>query len=57
MNVGDGGEIEVLAPDEGSEIGDEAAAEIEVAGDRFAVVADRIAPETIMAAERVPDWL
>ncbi len=28
-----------------------------VDGDRFAVVADRIAAETILAAERVPDWL
>jgi diaminopimelate decarboxylase len=28
-----------------------------VDGDRFAIVADRIAPETIIAAERVPDWL
>ena len=26
-------------------------------GDRFAVVADRILPETIFAAERVPVWL
>ena len=32
-------------------------AEVMVDGDRFAVVADRIAPETITAAERVPDWL
>ena len=31
--------------------------EVLVDGSRFAVVADRIAPETIMAAERVPDWL
>ncbi|MDZ7894668.1 MAG: diaminopimelate decarboxylase [Sphingobium sp.] len=31
--------------------------EVLVDGDRFAVVADRILPETIMAAERVPDWL
>ncbi len=31
--------------------------EVMVDGDRFAVVADRIAPETIIAAERVPDWL
>ncbi|WP_375428527.1 diaminopimelate decarboxylase [uncultured Sphingomonas sp.] len=31
--------------------------EVLVDGDRFAVVADRIAPETILAAERVPDWL
>jgi len=32
-------------------------AEVMVDGDRFAVVADRIAPETIFAAERVPDFL
>ncbi|PAX07923.1 diaminopimelate decarboxylase [Sphingomonas lenta] len=31
--------------------------EVLVDGDRYAVVADRILPETIMAAERVPDWL
>lgn len=31
--------------------------EVLVSGDRFAVIADRIAAETIMAAERVPDWL
>ena len=31
--------------------------EVLVSGDRFAVVADRIAPATIMAAERVPGWL
>lgn len=31
--------------------------EVMVDGDRFAVVADRIAPETIMAAERLPEWL
>jgi len=31
--------------------------EVLVDGDRFAVVADRIDPETILAAERVPDWL
>lgn len=31
--------------------------EVMVDGDRYAVVADRIAPETIIAAERVPDWL
>ena len=30
--------------------------EVLVDGDRFAVVADRIQPETILAAERVPDW-
>ena len=28
-----------------------------VDGDRYAVVADRILPETILAAERVPEWL
>jgi diaminopimelate decarboxylase len=32
-------------------------AEVMVDGDRYAVVADRIAPEAITAAERVPDWL
>ena len=32
-------------------------AEVMVDGDRFAVVADRILPEEITAAERVPDWL
>ena len=31
--------------------------EVMVDGDRFAVVADRIQPDTILAAERVPDWL
>ena len=31
--------------------------EVLVDGDRYAVVADRIAPETILAAERVPEWL
>ncbi|MGR6330619.1 diaminopimelate decarboxylase [Sphingomonas sp. XXL09] len=31
--------------------------EVLVEGDRYAVVADRIAAETILAAERVPDWL
>ncbi len=31
--------------------------EVLVSGDRFAVVADRIDPSTILAAERVPDWL
>ena len=31
--------------------------EVLVDGDRYAVVADRIAPAQIMAAERVPDWL
>jgi diaminopimelate decarboxylase len=32
-------------------------AEVMVDGDRYAVVADRIAAETIMNAERVPTWL
>ena len=31
--------------------------EVLVDGDRFAVVADRILPATILAAERVPEWL
>jgi diaminopimelate decarboxylase len=31
--------------------------EVLVDGNRFAVVADRISPETILAAERVPEWL
>jgi diaminopimelate decarboxylase len=31
--------------------------EVLVDGERFAVVADRIAAETILAAERVPEWL
>ena len=31
--------------------------EVMVDGGRFAVVADRIEPATILAAERVPDWL
>ena len=31
--------------------------EVLVDGDRFAVVADRVAPETLIAAERVPEWL
>ena len=31
--------------------------EVMVDGDRFAVVADRIQPETILAAERLPEWL
>jgi diaminopimelate decarboxylase len=31
--------------------------EVMVGGDKFAVVADRISAETIMHAERVPDWL
>ena len=32
-------------------------ADVLVDGDRFAVVADRILPEAILAAERVPEWL
>jgi len=32
-------------------------AEVMVDGDKFAVVADRILPEAIAGAERVPDWL
>ncbi len=32
-------------------------AEVMVDGDNYAVVADRILPEEITAAERVPDWL
>lgn len=31
--------------------------EVLVDGDRFAVVADRILPEAILAAERLPEWL
>jgi diaminopimelate decarboxylase len=31
--------------------------EVMVDGDRYAVVADRISAETIIAAERVPEWL
>ncbi len=31
--------------------------EVLVDGDRFAVVADRVSPETLIAAERVPEWL
>ena len=31
--------------------------EVLVDGDRYAVVADRISAETILAAERVPEWL
>jgi diaminopimelate decarboxylase len=31
--------------------------EVMVDGDKYAVVADRIAPEAIAASERVPDWL
>lgn len=31
--------------------------EVLVDGDKFAVVAERIMPETILAAEHVPDWL
>ncbi len=31
--------------------------EVLVDGDKFAIVAERISPETILAAEQVPDWL
>ncbi len=31
--------------------------EVLVSGDKFAIVADRIQPETIMGAERVPEWV
>ncbi len=31
--------------------------EVLVDGDRFAIVANRIAPEQMMAAEPIPDWL
>ena len=31
--------------------------EVLVDGDRYAIVADRIEPATILAAERVPEWL
>jgi diaminopimelate decarboxylase len=31
--------------------------EVMVDGDRFAVVADRVEPEALIAAERVPEWL
>ena len=31
--------------------------EVLVDGDRFAVVADRVSPEQMIAAERVPEWL
>ena len=31
--------------------------EVMVAGDRWAVVAERIDPAAILAAEHVPDWL
>ena len=31
--------------------------EVLVDGDKFAVVADRIQPETILEAERIPEWL
>jgi len=31
--------------------------EVLVSGDKFAVVADRIQPESIMGAERVPEWV
>jgi diaminopimelate decarboxylase len=31
--------------------------EVMVDGDKWAVVADRIEPSTILSAERVPSWL
>jgi diaminopimelate decarboxylase len=31
--------------------------EVMVDGNRFAVVANRVAPETLIAAEPIPDWL
>jgi diaminopimelate decarboxylase len=31
--------------------------EVMVDGDKFAVVAERVLPETLIAAEHVPDWL
>ena len=31
--------------------------EVMVDGDKYAVVADRVQPETLIAAERLPDWL
>jgi diaminopimelate decarboxylase len=31
--------------------------EVLVDGDKFAIVAERIMPEVILAAEHVPDWL
>ncbi len=31
--------------------------EVLVDGDRYAIVADRIAPAALAGAERVPDWL
>ena len=31
--------------------------EVLVDGERYAVVADRVTPETLIAAERVPEWL
>ena len=31
--------------------------EVMVDGDRYAIVAERIEPESVMAAERIPDWL
>ena len=31
--------------------------EVMVDGDRFAVVANRVEPETLIAAEPIPDWL
>jgi diaminopimelate decarboxylase len=31
--------------------------EVMVDGDKYAIVADRVLPEALIAAERVPDWL
>ena len=31
--------------------------EVMVDGDRYAVVADRVQPEALIAAERLPEWL
>jgi diaminopimelate decarboxylase len=31
--------------------------EVMVDGDRYAIVAERIEPESVMAAERIPGWL
>jgi diaminopimelate decarboxylase len=31
--------------------------EVMVDGDKFAIVAERVLPETLIAAEHVPDWL
>ena len=31
--------------------------EVMVDGDKYAVVADRVQPEALIAAERLPEWL